>query len=75
MATAETIGPNDHAQHVRLLTARRERFGAALTAFLRIAKAEDHWVVGPEHLDDLEDLDAQLARLMGDLEALPDPAA
>ena len=66
---------SDHTEHVRLLTDRRERFGTALTAFLRIAKAEDHWVVGPEHLDDLDDLDAQLDRLLGELEALPEPPA
>ena len=70
--TAIVVDPNDHAQHVRLLNARRERFGAALIAFLRIAKAEDHWVIGPEHLDDLDDLETQLDRLVREIDELPE---
>jgi hypothetical protein len=55
------------------LQARRDRLTAAIATLTDVLEGEDAWVIGPEHLDPLDHLDAKLGELMAELETLPGP--
>src|SRR5688572_14614029 len=44
----------------RELQARRDRLTAALATLADVLEGEDAWIIGPEHLEPLDALDARL---------------
>jgi hypothetical protein len=53
------------------LQARRDRLTSALANLADVLDGEDAWIIGPEHLDPLDALEAKLAELIAQVEALP----
>lgn len=60
------------AEHVHVMPAdiqaRRNRLSALLRPLVELLRAEDHWVIGPEHIDLLDELDSIGASLRDDID-------